>query len=98
MWEVSSAFQIQDETSVVKTLMSCLYALQQNRLKPICKAWIKGICPQKQAKVPYRNKKREMEGKGVEVPGWWPADDECAFKEPDHIDRNRESVIIPLRC
>lgn len=84
---VDHAFTIEDEDSVVQTLWTCLNYLQQNIVKRLSKALIKGICPQKQAKLPYRNKKAENEGKAVEIPAWWPSVELCRFVEPDHIDR-----------
>lgn len=90
---MNSPFHIDDDQSVAKTLLSCLFYLQQNTLKKIAKAWIKGICPRKQAKFPYRNKKGEDNGKEVKIPPWWTSEDACIFREPDHVDRWRMSAL-----
>ena len=64
--------------------------LQQTFDKYIAKTWIKGICLRKQAKFPYKCKRRlEREGKLPERPGWWPIE-VCEFKEPDHILKPRQ--------
>lgn len=68
--------------------------MQQLAVKRIAKAWIKGICPKKQAFFPYHKKKREREGldhlPGC-IPGWWPDTKLCRFIEPDHIRRDGKS-------
>lgn len=89
-WTVETAFRIDNDEAVTKTLLTCLWYLQQTTLKKIAKDWIKGICPRKQAKYPYRNKKGEECGKVVAIPPWWPSEDCCIFREPDHVDRGRE--------
>jgi hypothetical protein len=53
--------------------------IQQLGFKTILKAWIKAICPKKQAKFPYK----EHNGK---IPGWWPLSG-CRYLEPDHINK-----------
>ncbi|KAM0714364.1 hypothetical protein Q7P37_010151 [Cladosporium fusiforme] len=68
-----------------------LRRMQQLAVKRIAKAWIKGICPKKQAIFPYHKKKREREGRdhaSSDIPGWWPPISECRFVEPDHIKRD----------
>lgn len=90
---VEVPFRIDDEKSVAKTLWSCLYYVQQNTVKKISKAWIKGICHRKQAKWPYRPKTSQGKGKGKDtrVPPWWTSEEVCIFREPDHVDRWRKS-------
>lgn len=95
-WIVSSAFRVDNEQDVGNTLLSCLYYLQQQVLKRIAKVWIKGICPRKQAKYPYRNKRGEEEGRERAIPPWWPSQDDCTFKEPDHVDKFRMYVELLL--
>lgn len=88
----SQSFRIDDTERVVAFLSSRLKRMQQLADKKIAKAWIKGICPKKQAKFPYQNKKGEGKKDGhakasdPEVPGWWPIS-VCRFIEPDHIRR-----------
>ena len=68
--------------------------MQQLAVKRIAKAWIKGICPKKQAHFPYHKKKREREGLDNltgGIPGWWPDTTRCRFVEPDHIKRDGKS-------
>ncbi len=83
------SFKISDEKKVGKYLEDRLDALQQQANKQIAKAWIKGICPKKQARYPYQNSiRRAREGLDPEIPVWWPAADTVSeFKEPDHISK-----------
>lgn len=77
-----------DAKGVEEFLLNRLRRLQQLALKKISKAWIKGICPKKQANFPYTNRGRRLEtGQDAETPEWWPTD-VCHFKEPDHINRH----------
>lgn len=89
------SFRIDDPEKVVGFLSNRLKRMQQLADKKIAKAWIKGICPKKQAKYPYSNNKREQEeGKKPVVPDWWPdVDTVCRFIEPDHI--RREGTLLP---
>lgn len=80
-------------------LAKALRTMQQLAVKRIAKAWIKGICPKKQAMFPYNKKKREREGSSddsVSQPGWWPEKTLCKFIEPDHIRRDGESARLHL--
>lgn len=80
-------------------LAKALRTMQQLAVKRIAKAWIKGICPKKQAMFPYNKKKREREGScddSVSQPGWWPEKSLCKFIEPDHIRRDGESARLHL--
>ncbi|OQO03653.1 hypothetical protein B0A48_10318 [Cryoendolithus antarcticus] len=83
--------RIDDAVEVENFLRECLKNLQQLVVKAIAKAWIKGICPKKQAKFPYRsnrqNKTDVMAGPAT-IPPWWPKKEMCPFVEPDHIGRN----------
>jgi hypothetical protein len=65
---------------------SRLKLMQQLPAKKIAKAWIKGICPKKQARFPYSAGKGKKQN---HIPPFWPSTDECPFVEPDHIDRHR---------
>jgi len=73
--------------------------MQQLAVKRVAKAWIKGICPRKQAVFPYHKKSKES-GERVHVtannPGWWPDEKDCKFVEPDHIKRDGKSIHHPL--
>lgn len=63
--------------------------MQQLSNKLIAKLWIKGICPRKQAKFPYMNRKRaEMTDEAPEMPPWWPSVTDCKFTEPDHVKKD----------
>ncbi|KAK6431149.1 hypothetical protein LTR95_012693 [Oleoguttula sp. CCFEE 5521] len=83
--------RIDDAIEVENFLRECLKDLQQLVVKAIAKAWIKGICPKKQAKFPYRsnrhNKADVTAGPSI-IPPWWPKKETCPFVEPDHIGRN----------
>ncbi|KAI7636994.1 hypothetical protein KC322_g21545, partial [Hortaea werneckii] len=65
-------FNVSDEERVKKFLLGRISKLHQLSNKKVAKAWIKGICPKKQAHFPYQNKQREEQGYFPEVPGWWP--------------------------
>jgi hypothetical protein len=85
---------IRDSAKVEEFLERALRTMQQLAVKRIAKAWIKGICPKKQAMFPYHKKKRERQGPNCEPtnqPGWWPEQPLCKFVEPDHIRRDGES-------
>jgi hypothetical protein len=83
------SFRIDSTVDVTAYLESRLKRLQQLAGKKIAKAWIKGICPKKQARFPYQNHKRLAEtGESPRIPGWWPQENGvCRFTEPDHIKR-----------
>jgi hypothetical protein len=79
---------------VEQLLIDRFQTMQQLAVKRIAKAWIKGICPKKQAFFPYHKKKRERDGLDYPpgcVPGWWPETKVCRFIEPDHIKRDGKS-------
>ena len=78
---------ISDAPKVSEFLLSRLKRMQQNAVKRLAKAWIRGICPKKQAKFPYQN-----HSKGV--PGWWPPHNVCPFTEPDHIKKTGKSSFL----
>ena len=82
------SLRICEEEKVKSYLDDRLLLLQQQALKRIAKAWIKGICPKKQARFPYQNRQRLNDtGLSPETPEWWPQEG-CRFTEPDHIDKN----------
>lgn len=77
------------DAEVNSYLGSRFQRLQQLATKKLVKAWIKGICPNKQALFPYQSNKT---GKGPRslpnTPGWWPQQDGvCRFRAPDHLRR-----------
>jgi hypothetical protein len=82
---------IGESEKVEQFLIDRFQTMQQLAVKRIAKAWIKGICPKKQAFFPYHKKKREREGLDHvtgSIPGWWPDTRLCRFVEPDHIKRD----------
>lgn len=87
---------IREAPKIEEFVATNLRTMQQLAVKIIAKAWIKGICPRKQALFPYNKKKRDAEGKshlpGPE-PGWWPDVSKCKFLEPDHITRVGKSTM-----
>lgn len=89
------SLRINNTAAVQWFLSSRLKRMQQLADKKIAKAWIKGICPKKQAKFPYQNNKHEKEtGEKPAVPAWWPdTETVCRFVEPDHI---RREGMLPL--
>lgn len=92
--KMSRSMRIDDTVEVVDFLTTRLKRMQQLAVKKIAKAWIKGICPKKQAKFPYQNKKcEETNGFKPRIPGWWPKQG-CRFTEPDHIKRDGKSVTL----
>lgn len=97
--KMARSMRIDDEVEVVDFLKTRLKRMQQLAVKKIAKAWIKGICPKKQAKFPYQNKKcEEIDGFKPRIPGWWPKQG-CRFTEPDHIKRDGKSGNpTPFRC
>jgi len=86
---------ISESSKVEDFFTRALRTMQQLAVKRIAKAWIKGICPRKQAVFPYHKKKRENEGihEPANKPGWWPDEKLCSFVEPDHIKRNGKSMF-----
>lgn len=89
--QTMKSFHMHEEEKVVAFLYSRIAGLQQLADKKIAKAWIKAICPRKQAKFPYRDKKRvKAIGEEPVVPGWWPDVEKCPFTEPDHVKKERQ--------
>lgn len=79
--------KLSDTASVTKALKELLILSQQQVLKRLAKAWIKALCPKKQARFPYRKKKLRENAEGEpEIPAWWDVDI-CAHIEPDHVDK-----------
>lgn len=93
------SLMISESSKVEDFLARALRTMQQLAVKRIAKAWIKGICPRKQAVFPYHKKSKES-GERVHVsahnPGWWPSEKLCKFVEPDHIKRDGKSTCHPL--
>jgi hypothetical protein len=81
---------IKDTDRVIDFLYDRLDKIQQLSDKKIAKAWIKGICPKKQARYPYQNKQRLNDtGLKPKIPEWWPTgENEVIFREPDHIQKS----------
>lgn len=88
---IMRSFKISNEEMVKRYLYDKFMLLQQQANKRIAKAWIKGICPKKQARFPYQNKQRKQTlGLNAEVPEWWPIE-VSPFTEPDHINKDGKS-------
>ncbi|KAK5109511.1 hypothetical protein LTR62_006963 [Meristemomyces frigidus] len=88
-------FEISDAEAVKDFLYNRFERLQQLSCKKIAKAWIRGICPRKQAKFPYQNKQRlEDSGLGPNIPEWWPSVDVCAWREPDHVRKEERNELL----
>ena len=86
-----SSLLIGDTEAVCNFLRDRLNRLQQFAVKKLAKAWIKGICPKKQADFPYTNEqKRKRDGADSAPAAWWPSLDKCPFIEPDHVKKGRE--------
>lgn len=94
--EVCRSFRIDDSKEVIAFLTSRLKGMQQLADKKIAKAWIRGICPKKQANFPYQNNRRQAQsGQKPTVPGWWPHPETvCRFTEPDHIKRDGQFFVL----
>jgi hypothetical protein len=95
-----NCFRLSDEKAVCEYLHDRLLLLQQQAGKRIAKLWIKGICPKKQARYPYRSKQqRQSKETDPLVPEWWPID-LCSFTEPDHVDKKCkfEEMLCPGVC
>ncbi|KAK5119963.1 hypothetical protein LTR85_007039 [Meristemomyces frigidus] len=91
-------FWMNEEEKVKAFLRDHIEKIHQLSDKKIAKAWIKGICPKKQANFPYQNKQRQKDlGKPPVVPKWWPSVGVCAFIEPDHVTRGpRNDLLLHL--
>lgn len=89
--------RIDDQQGITEFIRDRLILMQQQTDKKIAKAWIKGICPKKQAKYPYQNNQKKKNGQQPVVPKWWPSVEQCPFQEPDHIDRERECPFLRPR-
>lgn len=77
-----------DSESIAGFLRDRLELLQQQALKRLAKAWIKAICPKKQARFPYKSKHQTDDPNWEQKrPDWWPPLRECEYTEPDHIDK-----------
>ena len=83
----TSLFRIDDGEAVRDHLLSRLTLLQQQAVKIMAKAWIKGICPKKQARYPYRSKlQQEQPNDDIKIPEFWPIE-QCRYVEPDHVNK-----------
>lgn len=82
------SLQIGDRAKVSEQMEHIFQKMQQTVVKRVAKAWIKGICPKKQAKFPYHNSKV--------VPPFWPDINICPFKEPDHIKKGGKFLGLLL--
>ena len=77
-----------DSDGIMSYLKDRLELLQQQALKRLAKAWIKAICPKKQARFPYKSKHQDDDPNCQQkIPEWWPPLHECEYLEPDHIDK-----------
>jgi hypothetical protein len=91
-------FRLSDEEAVCRYLHDKLLLLQQQAGKRIAKLWIKGICPKKQARYPYRSKQqKDSQDTDPLLPEWWPID-LCKFTEPDHVDKDCKFARMSRSC
>jgi hypothetical protein len=85
---------IANEDEVGHFLKMRFTQIQQLATKVIAKAWIKAICPKKQANFPYvdsnpradqsQKRRRPRHDGPPRVPLFWPDVELCRHKEPDH--------------
>ncbi|KAK4569902.1 hypothetical protein LTR86_002871 [Recurvomyces mirabilis] len=87
-------FNIMEPDKVKAYLYNRFEKLQQLSAKRVAKAWIKGICPRKQANFPYQNKQKTEESGGPDIPAWWPDQSICPWKEPDHIRKEERNELL----
>ena len=93
------SFYMHEQEKVKAFLQNRIERIHQLSDKKIAKAWIKGICPKKQATFPYQNKQREKDiGQPPVVPEWWPPVETCPFTEPDHITRERKQGLLSTQA
>ncbi|KAK5700219.1 hypothetical protein LTS12_028440, partial [Elasticomyces elasticus] len=89
------SFWMEEEDKVEAFLLQHIDALQQLSLKQISKEWIKVICPKKQANYSYRNTKvKSKTNKKPKVPGWWPDEKVCQWREPDHVKKDQRNRLV----
>lgn len=85
---------IANEDEVIHFLKMRFTQIQQLATKVIAKAWIKAICPKKQANFPYvdsnprpdqsQKRRRPRHDGAPRIPLFWPDVELCRHKEPDH--------------
>ena len=92
-----SSFMISNTDAVKTFLLSRISKLHQLSNKKIAKAWIKGICPKKQAHFPYHNKQKVAKGEHVEVPGWWAPVPEDMPSVPEDLDGDELRRALELQ-
>ncbi|KAK6002477.1 hypothetical protein QM012_001227 [Aureobasidium pullulans] len=95
---------IANEDEVVHFLKMRFTQIQQLATKVIAKAWIKAICPKKQANFPYvdsnprpdqNQKRRRPRHEGApRVPLFWPDVELCRHKEPDHTRKTERTYLL----
>lgn len=84
--------QLHDEEGLRKWYVEAFDAVQQVTCRTIAKLWIKKIEPKKQSAHPYNGGLPKEDPKDPErtKPKYWP--DNIPHKEPDHIQKDRESL------
>jgi hypothetical protein len=92
---IQKTIKLDDEPAIDNFLSSSFSSAPQNVLKPILKALIKSIEPDKQKKWPYvlssdrvkpgraTKHRRQIGEGGLKQPPWWPKD--VRHREPDHL-------------
>lgn len=93
---------------VVHFLKMRFTQIQQLATKVIAKAWIKAICPKKQANFPYvdsnpradqsQKRRRPRHDGPPRIPLFWPDIDLCRHKEPDHTRKTGAYVHVSTCC
>lgn len=86
------SFQMGDTAQAEKWIVEAFEAVQQVTCRLIAKLWIKKIEPKKQSAHPYNGglpKNDPIKDPERTKPPYWPP--RVPHKEPDHIQKNRES-------
>ncbi|KAG9963211.1 hypothetical protein KCU61_g3962, partial [Aureobasidium melanogenum] len=95
---------IANEDEVVHFLKMRFTQIQQLATKVIAKAWIKAICPKKQANFPYvdsnprpdqsQKRRRPRHDGAPRIPLFWPDVELCRHKEPDHTRKTERTYLL----
>lgn len=96
------SFYVREEDKVISFLYTRFMQIQQLAGKLIAKAWIRAICPKKQANYPYvdsnprpdQPRRKTRHDGPPRIPSFWPDTDRCRHKEPDHTDKYGRHVMV----
>ena len=100
------SFRVSDGENIEAFIYTRFMQIQQSALKVIAKAWIKAICPKKQANFPYvdsnprhdQPRRRPRHAGPPRVPMFWPDLGVCRHREPDHLDKNGNTSYPIQAC